>query len=59
MKQYEYKVVKHHYFIGGDFLNDLGKEGWELIGIIYDKHGSNDNIFYFKREINKESNKVE
>lgn len=59
MKQYEYKVVRHHYYIGGEFLNELGLEGWELTGIIRDVHGQDDNIFYFKREINKESNKVE
>ena len=59
MKQYEYKVINRHYYIGGEFLNKLGLEGWELTGIIRDILGQDDNIFYFKREINKESNKVE
>ena len=53
MKQYEYKVINRHYYIGGEFLNKLGLEGWELTGIIRDIHGQDDNIFYFKREINK------
>ncbi|MBO0995576.1 DUF4177 domain-containing protein [Bacillus sp. SD088] len=57
MKQFEYKVevIQIQLKAFTDFeavmtekLNALGKEGWELSGV-------NGTIFYFKREILKQS----
>ncbi len=57
MKQFEYKVevIQIQLKATTDFeavmtekLNALGKEGWELSGV-------NGTVFYFKREILKQS----
>jgi hypothetical protein len=48
MKQYEYRMAMN---CGSTKLNDLGKEGWELVAVTLCSSTYN-RIFYFKREIN-------
>jgi hypothetical protein len=60
MKNFEYKRVTSIY--DEKTLNNLGKEGWELVSIIHpfrikkssNEYITNDNLYYiFKREINE------
>jgi len=48
--KWEYKVTTHRLSTGTALdengLNDLGQEGWELTGIVYENSYSH---FYFKR----------
>ena len=52
MNKFEYKI---DYDCKDEDLNYLGKEGWELITIVFKKYKytSDTIIFYFKRVIKK------
>ena len=57
MKKFEYKVTDSE---DEERLNQLGKEGWELVSVIYKswedlRHGGTDSVvvLYFKRELAK------
>ena len=51
MKQYEYDVIANVYYLTEEFLNALGKEGWELISHTYtgEPIGTR-HVYTFKRE---------
>lgn len=48
--QFEYKMIEDLYLAEVE-LNRLGKDGWELCGILYNGgySFSNSSLFYFKR----------
>ena len=55
MKQFEYKKVKSdNFFLEGRFLDNEGKDGWELICF---KTYITDVYAYFKREIPEDPHK--
>jgi len=50
MKRFEYKIVTPILFDEENALNELGKEGWELVSVIF--HNPPVIVqFYLKREI--------
>jgi len=52
---YEYRVILNNVGTGGDdeerFLNDVGKEGWELIDVVYAGNLAVNKRYYFKRKL--------
>jgi hypothetical protein len=48
MKKFEYKVEPG---LGNHSLNELGRQGWELVTIERD-YKTGKHYFYFKKEIN-------
>lgn len=48
MKTFRYKVVKNRTDIGETKLNEFGRRGYELTGVIADEHGY---TYYFKVEV--------
>ena len=55
MKKFEYKILNERirnndFHITKDDLNEFGKEGWELISVIFDTERE-ERDFYFKREL--------
>jgi hypothetical protein len=32
------------------YLNDMGKDGWELVSVLRDSKNNRNKIYYFKRE---------
>jgi hypothetical protein len=50
MKKWEYKIIENQ--TNEYFLNELGKEGWELVSLVYVVSGLfMDWQYTFKREI--------
>ena len=53
VKGFEYKVTSTKIYLNDITLNNLGKEGWELVNILYsqsDYHFRSQKFYYFKRE---------
>ena len=48
MKTYRYKVVKSPKELLEAKLNEFGRRGFELTGVLYDQYGY---TYYFKQEI--------
>ena len=48
MKTFRYKVVKNRTDIGETKLNEFGRRGYELTGVIADEYGY---TYYFKVEV--------
>jgi hypothetical protein len=58
MKQYEYNVLTNRFPLKEELLNEVGKEGWELVSHTYtNKEGLTgwEHIYIFKREKEKVS----
>ena len=54
MKKFEYKSVNTLLRLADVQLTNLGKEGWELINVLFDDESNTDRYKYlFKREINE------
>jgi hypothetical protein len=54
MKQFEYYWYEEGYYSTTSIaknLKNLGNEGWELVSVIVSPNGSNELLFYFKRQI--------
>lgn len=52
MKQYKYKIIKTDREISETRMDGLGKQGWELCGVIY--YEGFGFTYYIKKEIDKE-----
>lgn len=51
--RWEYMVVSsaHGMLTGRDGLNEIGKDGWELVQILQVNNGSIGSLYYYKRPI--------
>ena len=57
MKKYKYKIIRMDKEISESKMNVLGKQGWELCGIIsYETFGF---TYYIKKEIEKNNGKTD
>lgn len=58
MTKYEYDVIANVYYLKEEFLNTLGKEGWELISHTYTGEPlGTKHVYTFKREVIEEVDK--